>query len=94
MNYEATHRCDEVRVICYYDNHRNKPHPGKEFFGYASGLDYSLAYFCYSEFAKSLGAYYFNFLMPSFTAFFLRYPSSEISNNVNRMYYHNYRLNR
>ena len=44
MNYEATPRCDEVRVTCYYDNHKNKPHPGKEFFEYVSGRDYSLAY--------------------------------------------------
>lgn len=31
MNNEATRRCDEFRVICYYDNHRNEQHPGKKF---------------------------------------------------------------
>ena len=31
MNKEATRRCDELRVICYYDNHRNEQHPGKKF---------------------------------------------------------------
>ena len=54
MDYEATHRCDEVRVICYYDNHRNIPHPGKKFLEHASGLDYSLASFCYSDFLNIL----------------------------------------
>ena len=48
MNNEATHRCDELRVICYYDNHRNEQHPGKKFLEHTSKLDFSLAYFCYS----------------------------------------------
>lgn len=54
MNNEATRRCDELRVICYYDNHRNEQHPGKKFFEHASGLDYSLASFCYSDFPNIL----------------------------------------
>ena len=48
MNNEATHGCDELRVICYYDNHRNEQHPRKKSLEHASGLDFSLAYFCYS----------------------------------------------
>ena len=45
MNNEATRRCDELRVICYYDNHRNEQHPGKKFFEHASGLDYFASLF-------------------------------------------------
>ena len=48
MNNEGTRRCDELRVICYYDNHRNEQHPGKKFLEHTSRLDFSLAYFCYS----------------------------------------------
>lgn len=54
MNNEATRRCDELRVICYYDNHRNEQHPGKKFFEHASGLEYSPASFCYSDFLNIL----------------------------------------
>ena len=54
MNNEATRRCDELRVICYYDNHRNEQHLGKKFFEHTSGLDYSLASFCYSDFLNIL----------------------------------------
>ncbi|CAH3159462.1 unnamed protein product [Porites evermanni] len=49
MNNEATHRCDELRVICYYDNHRSEQHPRKTFLEHTSGLDFSLAYFCDSD---------------------------------------------